>query len=544
MYGAVPEAFETSLIFPETILIFAENGAIVGQGVVRVQFAFEDQLLDPERRELRRGTEAVAMEPQVFDLLLYLVQNRDRIVSKDDLIAGVWGGRIVSESTLTSRVTAVRKAIGDSGAAQRLIRTVPRKGLRFVGPVQERSIEATHSPLTLPDQPSIAVLPFDNLSGKADEDYFADGLAEDIITAMSRVRWLFVIARNSSFTYKGRAVDVRQVGRELGVRYVLEGSIRVAGRSIRVSSQLIDAGTGRHLWAEKYDRQLEDIFKVQDEITGNVIAAIEPRLFAEEGYRAQEKAPDSLDAWGLVARALSQVTRLVPKQNRMAQRLLRQAIAIEPGYARAHAILGWALWWEAFWLRGKDAQNAFDEALRQAAHAVALDPQEPWARMAYGIALVFAGQQPRALDQIRAALELNPNSALARALHGAILLGDGQLEPAAEETAKALRMSPVDDFSGLYSVFHGAALLCSGRFQHAVGYLRKAVTEHPDFPGHYNALISCCGHLGLLDEASRLIERRNGLGPPLHVNVPPGSPRLFAHLPIYADGLRKAGVPD
>jgi len=216
-----------------------------------VQLVFGDHVLDPDRRELTRGSQVIAVGPQVFDLLAYLVRNRERVVSKDDLLDVVWGGRVVSESTLTSHINAVRKAVGDSGQEQRLIRTVARKGFRFVGDVREarssdgftspkteaeRSNEASAHALVLPDKPSIAVLPFHNLSGDPEQEYFADGMVEDIIAALSRVRWLFVIARNSSFTYKGRAVDVKQVGHELGVRYVLEGSVRKAANRVRIGS--------------------------------------------------------------------------------------------------------------------------------------------------------------------------------------------------------------------------------------------------------------------------------------------------------------------
>jgi TolB-like protein len=236
-----------------------------------MSFMFEDCVLDLDRRELSRGPEVVATGPQVFDLLVYLVENRERVVTRDDLLDAVWSGRIVSESTLASHINAVRRAIGDSGQEQRLLRTVPRKGFRFVAPVSETpspdrselldaepaaspatSVEAAAPALTLPDRPSIAVLPFVNLSGDPEQDYFADGMVEDIIAALSRSRWLFVIARNSSFTYKGQTVDVRRVGRELGVRYVLEGSVRKAAERVRITGQLIDATTGAHIWADRF----------------------------------------------------------------------------------------------------------------------------------------------------------------------------------------------------------------------------------------------------------------------------------------------------
>ena len=193
--------------------------------------------------------------------------------------------------------------------------------------------------LPAPTGPSIAVLPFTNLAGSSGQDYLADGITEDIITALARLRWLFVIARNSSFVYKGRAVDVRQISRELGVRYVLEGSVRTAGERIRISSQLIEAETGKHIWAEKYDRELRDVFAVLDEITEQVVAAVEPHLYAEEGFRAGSKQPDSIDAWGLVVRALSLTSKIDRPQNEEARNLLRRAIAMDRGYARAHALL-------------------------------------------------------------------------------------------------------------------------------------------------------------------------------------------------------------
>jgi TolB-like protein len=248
-----------------------------------VQYLFEDYALDPDRRELTRHAGGVAIGPKVFDLLLFLVQHRERVVSKDDLLEAVWSGRIVSESTLTSHINAVRKAIGDNGEEQRLIRTVARKGFRFVGEVKEtdgltapntKSDEASAPALMLPDSPSIAALPFQNWSGDPEQEYFADGVVEDIITALSRIRWLFVIARNSSFTYKGRAVDVKQVGRELGVRYVMEGSVRKAANRVRITGQLIDATTAAHIWADHFEGSLDDIFELQDQIAERVVGAI------------------------------------------------------------------------------------------------------------------------------------------------------------------------------------------------------------------------------------------------------------------------------
>ncbi len=302
-------------------------------------FQFEDFVLDPARRELRRADTRIAVEPQVFDLLHHLIRHRERVVTRDDMLDAVWNGRVVSESTLTSRINAARRAINDSGEAQRLIRTVARKGVRFVGEVTETAEAGTavpaaatpHTPaLPLPDRPAIAVLPFINMSGEPEQDYFSDGISEDIITALSKLRWFFVIARNSSFTYKDKTVLMRQVAEELGVRYVVEGSVRRGGDRVRITAQLNDVATGSHLWAERYDREFADVFAVQDEITENIVAAIEPKLYAAESFRAQRKPPDSMDAWDLVMRALSHYWRVTRQDMLVAQALLEKAIALDP----------------------------------------------------------------------------------------------------------------------------------------------------------------------------------------------------------------------
>ena len=318
---------------------------------MKMTFSFGDYEIDVERRELKRAKSPVHVEPQVFDMLVYLVQNRDRVVSKDDLITNVWDGRIVSDSTLSSRINAARKSVGDSGRDQKLIRTIARKGLRFVGAVrtQPSGDEPAHvsgSPpaeiheqsrpaLPLPDRPVIAVLPFINMSGDPEQEYFSDGISEDIITALSKLRWFFVIARNSSFIYKGKAVHMKQVAEELGVGYVVEGSVRKGSDRVRITAKLNDVGTGSHLWAERYDRDLADVFAVQDEITEAIVAAIEPQLYAAESFRAKRKPPDSMDAWDLVMRALSHYWRVTRQDNVVAQALLEKATAFDPNYGQA-----------------------------------------------------------------------------------------------------------------------------------------------------------------------------------------------------------------
>src|SRR5262245_42399124 len=320
-----------------------------------MRYLFEDYALDTERRELRRGDASVAIQPKIFDLLAYVIDNRQRVVSRDDLIAQVWDGRIVSESALARCINGARSAIGDSGEAQRLIKTLPGKGLRFVGVVREERQPSEvgeadpkpekPAPLPLPDKPSIAVLAFTNMSGDPSQEYFSDGITEDIITGLSRFSELFVIARNSSFQYKGKSPDIRQVGRELGVRYVLEGSIRRAGDRVRISAQLIDAVTGAHLWGERYDRELKDVFAVQDEVSRAIVAILVAHVNKAEAERTLLKPPETWQAYDLFLRA-SDILRAMWSSFNVAdlyeaRRLLERSIALDPHYARAYAELAY-----------------------------------------------------------------------------------------------------------------------------------------------------------------------------------------------------------
>jgi TolB-like protein len=409
---------------------------------------------------------------------------------------------------------------------------------------EEASRSAALSAIKPPAQPSIAVLPFTNMNGDPDQDFLADGLSEDIITALARLRWLFVVARNSTFSYKGKAVDIRQVASELGVRYVLEGSVRTAGERIRVTGQLIDAETGKHIWAQKYDRNLQDIFAVQDDITEHVVASVEPHIYAEEGLKASSRPPDSIDAWGLVVRSMSLISKVERASNHEAQELLRRAVSMEPRYARAHALLGWAVWWATLCMWSPDADAGYARAAGHAQEALTFDASDPWARMVAGLTLSTAGEHERALAELGRMLTLNPSFALGHTALGWGLLRAGWFEEAIAETEWALRMSPVDSFSGLYTTVHGLALLAARRFEEALPFLQTAVADFPDYSGHYNTLISCCGHLGLLPEAQVLLAERNRLGPPLRLGWVRERLRKYAHCEIFVDGLRKAGVPE
>jgi TolB-like protein len=468
---------------------------------------FADHTLDTVTRELTRGAAPVALEPQVFDLLVYLVENRERVVSKGDLLASVWHGRVVSESTLTSRINAARTAIGDSGRLQTLIRTVPRKGLRFIGEV---NIEAGHAAsaaeppslpetgehpphsLPLPERPAIAVLPFDNMSGDPEQEYFSDGIADDIITALSKLRWFSVIARNSSFIYKGQSVHIRQLAEELGVGYVLEGSVRKSGGMLRITAQLNDVSTGSHIWAERYDRGIGDVFKVQDEITESIVAAIAPQLYAAENFRARRKPPGSLDAWDMVMRALSHYWRVTPQDQTAAQALLERAIAMDPGYGQALGLLADSHTFGAHmgWI---DPEIAIPIAERAALAAVEADSEDPWAHHALGGVYLITRRFDESLAEFEQALRLNPNFAQAQNYYAAALTFCGRWQEGAQAAARALRLSPRDPFAAQCYGSASLAQFVGRNYTEAMRLARMAIRLRSDYAGAHRVLTAAAG---------------------------------------------------
>jgi TolB-like protein len=515
-----------------------------------VQFCFDNHTLDTERRELLRGGEPVALQPQVFDLLVHLVQNRARVLSKDDLIAMVWGGRIVSDSTLTSRINAARTAVGDSGKQQRLIRTVPRKGVRFVGDVgevpdgvQPVAADAPPRALPVPDRPTIAVLAFDNMSGDGKQEYFSDGISEDIITALSRVRWFFVIARNSSFIYKGRSVHISQVAEELGVRYVVEGSVRKEGGRVRITAQLNDVATGSHIWAEHYDRDLTDVFAVQDEITDAIVAAIEPQIYAAENFRARRKPPNSLGAWDLVMRALSHYWRVTQPDHLAAQELLQQAIAIDPHYGQALSLLatshmfgvhlGWA-----------DIVTAAPLAERAALAAIDADSEDAWAHTALGSVCFSTRRLGDSLAEFELALQLNPNFSLAQGYYALALSYDGRWQDSYEAAQRAIRLSPRDPSLAIYYGIAAYAQFVGRNYPEAIALSREAIRQRGDLTGAYRVLTVAAGMTGQTEVAAAALEELRRVQPNISLawiaNQLPW--KLDSDREHYLEGFRRAGL--
>lgn len=524
-----------------------------------MQFFFDDQILDTDRRELCRDSDRVALEPQVFDLLVYLLQNHDRVVSKDDLIAAVWDGRIVSESTLTSRINAARKAVGDSGRDQKLIRTISRKGFRFVGTLQSRQSgseppdhanhaadgigETSHPVLSPLDRPAIAVLPFTNLSDEPEQEYFSEGISEDIITALSKIRWFYVIARNSSFIYKGKAVHIKQVGEELGVGYVVEGSVRKEGNRVRITAQLSDVATGAHIWSEHYDRDLADVFAVQDEITQAVVAAIEPQLYAAENFRAQRKAPDSMDAWDLVMRALSHYWRVTRQDNMVAQALLEKAISLDPNYGQALGLLAASHLFGAH-MGWSDMEAVLPIGERAALAAIRADSEDPWAHYALAGVYLFTRCFDDSLAEFELAMRLNPSFSPARGYYGVALTYCGRWEEGDLAARQALRLSPRDPFAAVYCGVVSYAQYIGGHYDEAIRMSREALRQRGDFVGAHRVLVASAGMAGMCQVAEAALLELRRTQPNISLAW------IAKQIPFkrdvdrehYLEGFRRAGV--
>ena len=508
-----------------------------------MQFHFADHVLDVARRELRRRGESVTLEPQVFDLLVHLIRNRHRVVSKDDLLDSVWGGRIVSESTLTSRINAARKAIGDSGEAQRLIRTLPRKGLRFIGEVTDADPAEPPLPHTPSGRASIAVLPFDNLSGDREQDYFADGIVEEIITGLSRIKWLFVISRNSTFIYKGKPVDVKAVGRDLGVRYVLQGSVRRSGDHVRVTGQLVETETAGHVWADRYDGTLVDIFTLQDEMTMSVIGAVEPTLRKAEVERVRRKRPGNLEAYDLFLRALPLAATAMPEDADTALSFLQEAIRLEPAYAAVHGLIAWCH--EQRYLRGGLHAETRKTALVHAQGAIEAGSDDALALAMGGFVVgVLARDYGTALEAIDRSLALSPSSALAFGFSSIIRAWMGEDSTAIEHARIGIRLSPYDPLIYLPYVGLAYAHLFAGDFVAAASAASRASGANPRFsvPRYLHA--AALVRLGRLDEAKAVADVLLRLQPGFTIGgLVSGNITTPERMGMLAEALQRAGLP-
>jgi TolB-like protein len=522
-----------------------------------LRYSFENCTFDTDRRELHRGADVVAIAPKVFDLLDFLIRNRERVVSKDDLINAIWNGRSVSDAALATRLNAARSAIGDSGQEQRLVKTLPRKGFRFVGPVLEAQwpadapvaddqMEHQKPALALPDKPSIAVLPFQNLSGDPEQEYFADGMVEDIITGLSRSKLLFVISRNSSFVYKEKAVDIKRISRELGVRYVLEGSVRKAGKRIRVTGQLIDASTDAHIWADKFDSDLEDVFDLQDRLTSSVIGAISPQLERAEIERARRKPTESLQAYDYYLRSKFSIYQWTREGSVEALRITKLAISLDPAFAVAYASAAniFGLKKGFGWI--EDAAKERTESRQLAERAMQLDQDDPLVLAHAAEVYSYVLEEPETGAALAArAVALDPNLVMARLWAGWAQVYLGNREAAVEQFSAAIRLSPIDPHLFLPQTGMAFAHFFAGRYEEGLCWASSAIQRQPNFPGAQRILMANLAMAGRIAEARRACDAVQQTDAALRISGIKSMPfRRLEDVEKLGQAWRIAGVPE
>jgi TolB-like protein len=544
-----------------------------------MKYRFSDFEIDLSQHELRRGGVSVHIEPQVFDVIVHLVRNHDRVVSKDELIDTVWNGRAISEAAFSSRINGARRVLGDNGTDQFFIKTLHRRGFRFVGDVHTIGAADAAAARLVPDaaaasegparisvstdvsqlddvvsesiraeaitRPSIAVLPFGNNSSDAENDYFSYGLTEDIIRLLARNRWLSVISRHSTIEFQGRVVDAREVGAQLGVNYVMSGSVRKSRDTVRITAELARAADGKQLWSDKYDLQLENIFDIQEEMARQISATIEPELSKVEQQLAARKAPESLDAWDCYQRGLWNLWRFTTPGFDQAEAYFQRAIEADPNFARGHGALAYVNVQRSLYDDPRDRPARLETALRQSRAAVVLDELDCFCHCALGRALSLTRQNDEALAAIDLSLELNPSFAQGYFAQGFNLLWHGREIEAETLLDRATLLSPRD--SHLWSFHHVRSWthFSLGEYDIAAEFARRA-TRQPNVT--YRAFATLAASLGRLGEkaeaeavAAELLQRK----PDYRTDT--ARQELFfcndrGFVDRFTEGLRVAGV--
>jgi adenylate cyclase len=493
-------------------------------------YRFEGFIIDLARGQLSRDTdEVVDLRNKSFELLRLFVENPGSLLDRDQINQAIWPDVIVDDNGITQCVRDIRRALHDD--AQIILRTVPRRGYVFTAKVTAIADRPRNRltadvplplPLALPDLPSLVVLPFKNMSNDPEQDYFADGMVEDITTELSRIRSLFVISRSSAFTYKDRTVDVRQISRELGVRYILEGSVRKAGLRVRITAQLIDAIADTHVWADRYDRDLSDIFAVQGEITASVAGAIEPALADAEQQRALRKPPKSLDAWEAYQRGLWHFNKYASAENEIALGFFRQAIELDPNFAPGHYGYALALQWDIWWFSERPFSEVQGTAREEARIAVSLDDKDAMAHAVLAHIRMWNGEWEAAISEARAAFALNPNSAFVVSMLGCVLGFGGYRDKALDRLRQAMRASPHDPLTWLWTMWSGNIQFHSRKFDAALETYNELVRLRPEYGSVQARIAGCLAFLGRLDEAHAVLERAGSrLLDPRHQQRPP-----------------------
>ncbi len=500
-------------------------------------YRFEGFVLDLMRGALLTTTgEEVPLRRQAFELLRLLVENAGRLLDRDTINQAVWPDVTVSDDSITQCVRDIRRALGDE--TQSILKTVPRRGYLVAAKVAIVRDQPTAMPVSLPDRPSIAVLPFANLSGDPEQDYFADGMVEEIITALSRIQWLFIIARNSSFTYKDHAVDVKQVGRELGVRYVLEGSVRKSGSRLRITAQLIEAETGAHLWADRFDGELQDVFDLQDKVASSVAGVIEPAVQVAETRRSATRPTTDLGTYDLYLRSLATFFPISKERIIEAVALFEQAIAIDPHFGPAHSWAalchqrlvsdGWAT----------DPELSRRRSIERARRALDVSGSDPAVLVNAASALAYFGEDIGAMIGLaERALALNANFARGWFISGVLRLWGGYPDIAIRHVESMLRLSPRERLGQPLATI-GTAQLFKREFDAALASLLLSIHDQPGSPGTYRMLAACYAHMGRLDEARSVIaELRSITSQVMPAHLPW---RNTDHRELVLSGLRLA----
>jgi adenylate cyclase len=505
---------------------------------------------DEARACLSGPAGAVALRRKSFEVLRYLIDHPERVVSKEELLGTVWADVTVGDDSLAQCITEIRRALGPTG--REVVKTVPRRGylLSVPAPCVTAAVPDAEAsaPLPLPDRPSVAVLPFANLGGQPQDDYFSDGIAEDITTELSRFCELFVIARNSSFQYNGKSIDVRQIGRELGVRYVLEGSVRRDAGRVRITAQLVEAATGMHLWAERYDRELANALSVQDEVARQIVAVLAVHVRKAESERVFAKPPAVWQAYDYYLQAVASVTAYHASYDRetlfRARHLLQQALAIDPAYARAQAALSscYISQWVHRWDDDCPWLEALDRSYRTARESVRLAPELPEAHVALGQALTFLRQHEAAVAAVERAIALNPNLTSFRFAYTYILAGEAAR--AAQLLQTHMRLDPFYEPNAPMAL--GFAYHMLTRYAEALPLLQEAVSRAPDMAHGRYVLAMTYARLGKLDDARAQAAYALRLEPWYRISQSLTA-RYFKrpeHTEHLVTGLRMAGFPE
>ena len=530
-----------------------EQAAVVTPQAGSALIRFADFELDTARFELRKAGKHVALEPQAFDLLVLLARNHHRTVTKEEIFTAIWSGRIVSDAALSSQIKAVRRALGDDGASQHIISTVHGRGFRFLAAVQDSPAteasadapEGSGTPRAIARRPSVAVLPLSNLNRDPGEDYFADGITEDITTALSRHRWLMVVARNPAFAFRYSTDSISTIGKKLNADYLVTGSIRKAGTRFRITVQVVDSNSERSVWSERFDRNVTDIFEFQDDLSERVAARIEAELGLSEQRKAERRPRKNLGAWDYYQLGMAEFYKFTAESNSKCQDLMRRSIEIDPEFAGAHSRLAYAIVLSMVYFDATTDETLMNDALAAARRAIELDDQDANSYFTIGRVHLARCEYDLAIEALNNSVKLNPCSAVSYCGLGDSLAYEGRLDEAIQQFELAIELSPHDPFRWAFYSYRSLAHLFRGEFEAAASWARKAVqTPNAQYWARAH-LVAALGHLGDSRQAASAIQDLLRTKPGFSVDF--ARERLFyikrsEQLETYLDGLRKAGM--